>query len=89
MAVRYDYPLAHAKLDEARRALATGDFDACLTALEAAHQAGHDHGRIHLGVHLTWMQLALRTRDPRMALGQIAPVVFAVPVSVVRRATGT
>lgn len=84
----YDHTRAEKSLVEARRALSRGDHDACLAALEDAHEAGHDHARVHLGVHTTWMRLAVRTGDARMALGQILPIAFAVPVSFVRRVVG-
>ena len=85
----YDHSAADTALRNARAALGRGDHEACLAALETAHKEGHDHARIHFGVHTTWMTLALRTKNVRMALGQVAPILFAVPVSLVHRLTGT
>lgn len=86
---KYDHAAADRALIDARAALARGDHGACLAALERAHDAGHDHARIHFGVHTTWMRLAVRTGNLRMALGQVAPILFAVPVSVFHSVSGT
>lgn len=89
MTIAYDYEAADLALAEARAALARGDHEACLTSLETAHRKGHDHARIHFAVHTTWLALAWKRGSARMALGQVAPILFAVPVSFVRRLTGT
>ena len=71
---------------EAKRA--GGDHAGAVRALEEAHLLGHDLALVHLRVHLGWMQTALAAWDLRMAAGQVFPILFAVPVSLVQRYLG-
>jgi hypothetical protein len=75
-------------LREADAKHARGDYHGARRALEQAHVLGHDRAFVHLAVHLKWLQLAVSARNPGMAMGQVLPILFAVPVSLVQRYAG-
>lgn len=65
-----------------------GAYPAAVEALEQAHVLGHADVLVHLRVHLNWMWIAIEAGWPGAATGQILPVLFAAPVSLVESNLG-
>lgn len=74
-----------AELDEL---IDTAQYAAAKQRLADLHIAYHDVGGVHLRVHLSLMRIARRERDVRRMIGEILPVMFAVPTSLVQRYLG-
>jgi hypothetical protein len=68
--------------------IGTEQYAAAKQRLAELHVAYHDAGRVHLRVHLSLMRIARRERDLRRIVGEILPVMFAVPTSLVQRYLG-
>ena len=66
----------------------TAQYDAAKARLADIHACHHDAARVHLRVHLLLMRIGRRQRDARRVVGEILPVVFAVPTSLVQRHLG-
>lgn len=68
--------------------MAAAQYDAVKARLAHLHACYHDVGSVHLRIHLLLMRIARRQRDTRRIVGEILPVVFAVPTSLVQRYLG-
>ncbi|TDR37729.1 sterol desaturase/sphingolipid hydroxylase (fatty acid hydroxylase superfamily) [Tahibacter aquaticus] len=58
-------------------ALEAGDATAAYAAFERAHVLGQPHTRTHVRSHVAFLRWALRQRDGREILGQVARIVAA------------
>ena len=63
-------------------------FDDAEQQLVSLHIAVHEQAALHQRVHLLWFRLGRAQRSVRMQAGQVFPIVFAVPVSLVHRYLG-
>ena len=63
-------------------------YDAARERLEALHIEYHDAPFVHLRIHVLQLRIARRQRSARGVMGQILPILFAVPVSYVQRHWG-
>lgn len=64
------------------------EYDAAREHLEALHIEYHDASFVHLRIHVLQLRIARRQRNVRGVVGQILPILFAVPVSYVQRHWG-
>jgi len=65
-----------------------GQFDSAKQQLEDIHIEYHDDAFVHLQVHRWLFRIARIQRQGGRMLGQIAPIIFAVPTSWVQRYMG-
>ena len=70
------------------RAIQAGAFDDAERELVALHVAVHEQAALHQRVHLQWFRLGRARGSVRAQVGQVFPIVFAVPVSLVHRYLG-
>lgn len=56
-------------------------YDDALTSIKALHIEVHDRPVLHFRVHQHWLLLAIKKQHKGMMLGQILPLIFAIPVS--------
>jgi hypothetical protein len=68
--------------------LQTAQFELAKQRLEEIHIEYHDDAFVHLQVHRSLLRIARIQRDRRRMLGQIVPIIFAVPTSIVQRYLG-
>jgi hypothetical protein len=68
--------------------LQAAQYTAAKQQLEAIHLEYHDDAIVHLQVHLQLFKIARAQRDTRRLIGQIVPIIFAVPTSLVQRYLG-
>ena len=68
--------------------LQTVQYAAAKQQLEAIHIEFHDDAIVHLQVHLQLFKIARVQRDWRRLIGQIVPIIFAMPTSLVQRYLG-
>ena len=66
----------------------TAQYDAAKQQLEEIHIEYHDDAFVHLQVHRWLLRIARIQRDRRRMLGQIVPIIFALPTSIVQRYLG-
>lgn len=64
------------------------DYAAANRRLEAIHIEYHDDALVHLAIHVQQLRIARRERKAWRMLGQVLPILFAVPVSYVQRYLG-
>jgi hypothetical protein len=74
---RYLRPYLSAELEAARAARGGGELAEAWRRLERAHILSQPSARLHTRVHWAMLVLALRTRDVRELLGQIARIAVA------------
>jgi len=68
--------------------LQTAQYAAAKQQLEAIHIEFHDDAVVHLQVHVQLFKIARTQRDWRRLIGQIVPIIFAIPTSLVQRYLG-
>lgn len=68
--------------------LQTAQYTTAKEQLEAIHIEYHDDAIVHLQVHVQLFKIARAQRDWRRLIGQIVPIIFAVPTSLVQRYLG-
>jgi hypothetical protein len=73
---------------EVEQLLAAEQYDAAWQQLEAIHIEHHDEAFVHLRIHVLQWRIARRQHNRRRQVGQILPIIFAVPVSYVQRYLG-
>jgi hypothetical protein len=73
---------------EAERLIAAEQFDVANRELEAIHIEYHCEPFVHRRIHLLQWRIAREQRNVSRQLGQMLPIIFAVPVSYVQRHLG-
>jgi hypothetical protein len=73
---------------EVEQLMAAEDLAAAVQQLDTLHVEHHDEPFVHLRIHVLQWRIARRQRDLSRQIGQILPVIFAVPVSYVQRYLG-
>jgi hypothetical protein len=68
--------------------IASAQYDAANRQLEEIHIERHDEAFVHLRIHMLQWRIARLQRNRRRQVGQILPILFAVPVSYVQRYLG-
>lgn len=63
-------------------------YEAAHARLEALHLEHHCEPFVHLRIHALRWRIAVRQRNAMGMMGQILPILFAVPVSYVQRRWG-
>lgn len=66
----------------------SADYTLASQRLEEIHIEYHDDAFVHLRIHVLQLRIARRQRNAWRVLGQVLPIVFAVPVSYVQRYLG-
>ncbi len=70
-----------AELGKADAAIAAQDFVTAWIALQRAHILGQRDAIAHTIAHWMMLKLALKQRDFRAGIGQLVPVLLAVPLT--------
>jgi hypothetical protein len=73
---------------EVEQLIGDARYDAANRQLETIHIAQHDEPFVHVRIHLMQWRIARLQRNGLRQVGQILPIVFAVPVSYVQRYLG-
>ena len=68
-----------AELEKAERAIAVQDFETAWIALQRAHILGQRDAIAHTIAHWNMLKLAWKWRDSQEVMGQLIPVLLAVP----------
>lgn len=68
--------------------IASAQYDAANQQLEETHIQQHDEAFVHLRIHVLQWRIARLQRNRMRQLGQVFPILFAVPVSYVQRYLG-
>ncbi len=70
-----------AELEKAKTAIVAQYFEAAWTALQRAHILGQRDAIAHTIAHWKMLKLAWKQRDFREVMGQLMPVLLAVPLT--------
>ena len=70
-----------AELEKAKTAIAAQDFEAAWSALQRAHILGQRDAIAHTIAHWNMLKLAWKQRDFREVMGQLMPVLLAIPLT--------
>lgn len=66
----------------------SGQLEAAKQQLEVIHIDFHDDAFVHLYVHVWQFRIARTQRNARRLIGEILPIMFAVPTSYVQKYLG-
>ncbi len=69
------------ELEKAKTAIVAQDFETAWIALQRAHILGQRDAIAHTIAHWNMLKLAWRQRDFREVMGQLMPVLLAVPLT--------
>lgn len=70
-----------AELEKAKTAIVAQDFETAWTALQRAHILGQRDAIAHTVAHWNMLKLAWRQRNFREVMGQLMPVLLAIPLT--------
>lgn len=71
----------NAELEKAKTAIVAQDFETAWTALQRAHILGQRDTIAHTIAHWNMLKLAWEQRDFREVMGQLMPVLLAIPLT--------
>lgn len=70
-----------AELEKAKTAIVAQDFETAWIVLQRAHMLGQRDAIAHTIAHWNMLKLAWKQRDLREVMGQLMPVLLAVPLT--------
>jgi hypothetical protein len=73
---------------QAQQLIDAGQYEAANEQLEIIHIAQHEEPFVHLRIHVLQWRIARLQRNRMRQVGQVLPILFAVPVSYVQRYLG-